>query len=126
MKADTIPTWNVYYNNKLLKQFTSNSISKEIQIEISAYKPGDYIAIEYNDDIPCLECEYEILLKTEHNMEVTFSRFKDKYKLMKFDVKHIIYDSKEDQLDTVVVYLKEIDKNGSGNSGVKLFTIKIN
>ncbi|NUY79615.1 hypothetical protein HUK80_01810 [Flavobacterium sp. MAH-1] len=65
VKADTITTWDVYYNNKLLKQSNANTGSKEIRIKASDYKTGDYLAIKYGDDMPCHECTYELSVVVE-------------------------------------------------------------
>lgn len=125
-KADTISTCRVYYNDKLLKQLVVDASVKVIKIDSKAYKTGDYLGIQYSDDMPCPECQYEILISTKTDMEVFFIREKDKYKLMKIDLKHIIPDFETDQLDEVVVDLLEIDKMGSRKTIARLFEIKIN
>ena len=124
-KADTITSWKVYYNSKLVKQFTFDSSSKEIHINVKDYKIGDYIAIKYGDDMPCYDCSYEFYVGTE-GQEVFFTRVKNKYQLVSIDLKYIISEDGKDQLKRVFFDLIEIDRNGRRSDGVRLFDIIIN
>ncbi len=93
-KADTITTWNVFYNSKLLKQFNANPSRKEIKIKLSEYKVGDYLGVKYGDDMPCDDCKYELEVVTDTKIEVFSLKTKDKYELMKIDLKNVITDFK--------------------------------
>jgi len=73
-KADTISTWNVFYNSKLLKQYNANPSVKEINIKLAKYKSGDYLAIKYRDDMPCNDCKYELSVVTDAKWEVYWKK----------------------------------------------------
>ena len=124
-KADTISTLKVYYNTKLIAELTATGNRSEIIFDSNKYKAGDYLSINYNDDMPCAECKYEILVNTEDDgQEVWFDSFIDKYKPMKIRLENLVWDSKADQLPIVKVYLVEIEKNGKRKK-IELFYIKI-
>lgn len=126
VKADTITTWDVYYNHKLLKQFNANPGLKEIRIKASDYKTGDYLAIKYGDDMPCHECAYELSVVAEGKNHIVIQTGKDKYKLIKIDLKSLVAKFKSDKRnDFFVVYFTETDKKGKRNTGPRLFHIKI-
>lgn len=116
-KADTITTWNVYYNQKLLKRFNANPGVKEIQIKASDYKKGDYLSVEYGDDTPCPECSYELTVVSEGKDQVFTFRTKAKYKLMKIDLKTIIAEFRSSRArNFFVVYLTECNKKKKRDS----------
>ncbi|MFC4816727.1 MULTISPECIES: hypothetical protein [unclassified Flavobacterium] len=125
-KADTITTWNVYYNHKLIKQFKANPEVKEIQIKASDYSSGDYLAIQYGDDMPCHTCSYELTVVAEGKDPIFTLTTKDKYKFMTIDLKAILSKFKSKNGNRFfVVYFTEIDEKGKRNSGSRLFNIKI-
>jgi hypothetical protein len=125
-KADTISTWNVFYNNKLIKQFNANPSKKKIEIKLSKYKAGDYLAIKYGDDMPCSDCEYELKIITDTKSEVLKMKTKNKYQLMKIDLKEIIEDFKSwSQQKFYLVYFTEINRKGKRDSGQRLFEIYV-
>ena len=125
-KADTISTWKVYYNAKLIAEFSEVNNQPEIVFDSDKYKPGDYLSIQYNDDMPCSDCSYEILINTENDgQEVWFNSFKNKYKPIKIGLENLVWEPKTDQLPMVIVYLVEIDKTSRRRTNKKLFDIKI-
>ncbi|WNM18189.1 hypothetical protein [Flavobacterium capsici] len=126
-KADTIATWNVFYNNKLLKQFNENPALNEIKIKLLEYKLGDYLAIQYGDDTPSHDCKYELVVATDTKLVVFSLTTKDKYELMKIDLKEIIADFKSwsSPQKFYLVYFTEINKQGKRDTGRRLFTIKL-
>ncbi len=124
-KADTISSWKVFYNNlKIcsLTQYTKNNID----IHTSQYKKGDYLAIQYSDDMPCPKCEYEIEVVGEGKITVFKEKLKDKYKLVKIDLEDLMgsYKSKNGY-SLFVVYFSEIDKKGKKDKGMRLLNIQI-
>jgi hypothetical protein len=125
-KANTITTWNVFYNSKLLKQFNANSSLKEIKIKLSEYKVGDYLGIKYGDDMHCRDCKYELQVVTDTKNEVFRLTTKDNYKSMKIDLKNIIADFKSWRSQKFyIVFFTEINRKGKRDMGPRLFTIKI-
>jgi hypothetical protein len=125
-KVDSVPAWDVFYNNKLIKSFIEGNTRKEMQLKASEYKPGDYLAIHYTDDTPCKGCSYELEIVTDAKTEVFFLKTSDKYKLMKIDLKAIIEEYKSfPRHDFFIVYFTEISKSGKRNSGPRLFTIHL-
>jgi hypothetical protein len=124
-KADTITTWKVSYNNKILKQFYLGS-NLSINLKSKDYKPDDYLTIKFTDDRPCGECSYELNVIKEGKQTVYILNTNDKYKLMKIPLKEIIKEFKsERQYDFFVVYFTEISKKGKRDSGMRLLNIKI-
>ncbi|WP_291285212.1 hypothetical protein [Flavobacterium sp.] len=120
---DTIPTWKVYYNDSLLK-FISDNENNSIEIKSSKYKPGDYLAIQYFDDMPCTTCQYSLIVIGEGKLEVTRVESKGKNKLNTIDLKELInFHSKHNQ-STFIIYLYGLnDKNK--NNGKRLVTLTI-
>ena len=125
-KADTISSWKVFYNNlKIcnLTQYTKNNI----EIHTSQYKEGDYLAIQYSDDTPCHECEYEMEVVGEGKTTVFKEKFKDEHKLVKIDLKNLIDDNFKSKNSPClfVVYFSEVDKKGKKDKGMRLLNIQI-
>lgn len=125
-KADTISSWKVFYNNlKIcdLTQYTKNNI----EIHTSQYKKGDYLAIQYSDDTPCHECEYEMEVVGEGKTTVFKVKFKGKYKLVKIDLKNLIDDNYKSKKNNslFVVYFSEVDKKGRKDRGMRLLNIQV-
>ncbi|MBF0693439.1 MAG: hypothetical protein IR153_02730 [Flavobacterium sp.] len=125
-KADTITTWKVFYNNKLLKSFVQDDNPKNIHLKVSEYQEGDYLAIQYADDTRYHDCSYELKIVAEGKLEVITMEILDKYKLMKIDLKDIINNHKSNPSHNFfVVYFTEILIRGKRNSGPRLFNIRI-
>lgn len=120
---DTISTWKVYYNNSLIKNlndFADNSIV----IKSKEYKTGDYLAIQYFDDMPCEDCKYSFVVIGEGKLEISRTEFKGKNKIIKFDLKELINFRHTTNQSLFIIYLYGLNDK-SKNNGKRLVTLKI-
>lgn len=118
---DTISTWKVYYNNSLIKNlndFADNSIV----IKSKEYKTGDYLAIQYFDDMPCEDCKYSFVVIGEGKLEISRTEFKGKNKIIKFDLKELINFRHTTNQPLFIIYLYGLNDK---NNGKRLVTLKI-
>lgn len=121
--CDTIATWKVYYNNSLIKNLSKN-VPNSIVIESKEYKTGDYLAIQYFDDMPCTNCNYTLVVIGEGKTEVSRSEFKEKNKLIKINLKDLIDFRVTANQSNFVIYLYGLDAKNN-NNGMRMVTLKI-
>lgn len=120
---DTIATCNVYYNDSLIKSLTFQN-DNLIVIKRKKYKAGDYLAIQYYDDMPCDNCNYNIMVRGEGKMEISNYKFRGKNKLVKIDLKELIDFHSKINNQLFVLFLYELDKKNI-NNGMRLLRIQI-
>lgn len=120
---DTIATCNVYYNDSLIKSLTFQN-DNLIVIKRKKYKAGDYLAIQYHDDMPCNNCNYNIMVRGKGKMEVSNYKFRGKNKLVKIDLKELIDFHSTINKPLFVLFLYGLDKKNI-NSGMRLLRIQI-
>ncbi|MFH6994636.1 hypothetical protein [Flavobacterium sp. FlaQc-48] len=117
---DTIATWKVYYNNSLIKNLSVVS-DKSIIIDRKKYKSGDYLTIQYFDDMPCESCNYVCVVRGEGKMEISKIKFTGKNKFIKIDLKELQdYLSKTDPS-----YFSFFLYGPNDKRGIRLITLKI-
>lgn len=124
-KTDTITTWKVSYNNKILKQFYLGQ-NLTVKLKAEDYQKEDYLTIEFTDDKPCAECSYELNVVEEGKQTIYILNTKNKYKVMKIPLKNIIKEFKSERhYDFFIVYFTEISKKRKRDSGMRLLNIEI-
>ena len=142
IKADTIPTWKVFYNSKLLKEIKQSSDIEEIKIDTIKYNSGDFIEILYDNFNPSQKFVYDIelnsesavdlnikyagekaLLRTENQVELFFDRVNDKNKAIRFDLKWVMDWLKEYPQYRIEVKLVERNYEEKKYNSIILFYI---
>ncbi|MES2545018.1 MAG: hypothetical protein V4548_09045 [Bacteroidota bacterium] len=139
-KADTIPSWKVFYNSKLLKEIKLGNKDEKIKIDTLTYNVGDYIDISYNsfkeEDVYDIDVETEstvdlnvkynnekALLRTEYPVELFSARINDKSKSIRIDLEWIIDWLKEYPQYRIQVVLRQSNYQRKEYSSTKLFYI---
>ncbi|MBF4516203.1 hypothetical protein IRZ71_07615 [Flavobacterium sp. ANB] len=120
---DTISTWKVYYNNSLIKNL-NEIVDNSIVIKSKEYKTGDYLAIQYFDDMPCQDCKYSFVVIGEGKLEVSRIESKGKNKLIKINLKELMDFRHTTNQPSFVIYLYGLDDKNK-NNGKRLVTLKI-
>jgi hypothetical protein len=120
---DTLSHWKIYYNDSLIKTGFINS-DNTIVIKSKNYKPGDYLAIRYIDDIPCENCNYSITVVGEARLEVFRSEFKGKSKLRKIDLKELFALRSQTNESFFIIFFYGLNDKYL-KRGLRLVTLKI-
>ncbi len=143
VKADTIPSWKVFHNSKLLKEMKFTSEIEEIKIDTQNCKKEDNLYILYDNlkvsedyiyDIT-LESESSVdinfkyrngesgKLRTENSVELYFGRINDKSKPIRVSFEWIIDWLKEYPQYRIQVVLVESNRKEKIYNKTKLFYI---
>jgi hypothetical protein len=70
IQADTIPSWKVFHNSKLLKELKQSNELVEIKIDTLNSKKEDYLDIIYNSLKLSEDYKYEILVESETSVDL--------------------------------------------------------
>ena len=140
-QADTIPTWKVFHNSKLLKELKLSNEAEEIRIDTSSSKREDYLDILYNSFKQSEDYKYDILvesetsvdlklykpenakLRTESSVELFFGSVNDKTKPIRISFEWLIDWLKEYPQYRIQVILMETNRKEKKFSRTKLFYI---
>lgn len=120
-----------FLNNKLIKQFNAEPSFKEVKVKMDDYKTGDYLSIEYRDDLQCNNCSYELKVVGNAKIKVFILKTNNINELMKIDLKSIILNFKHRKKLSIysgslyIVYFTKIDARGKRDSGQRLFNLEI-
>lgn len=60
VQADTIPSWKVFHNSKLLKELKLSNDIEEIKLDTLSGKKEDYLDIYYNSLKPSEDYIYDM------------------------------------------------------------------
>ena len=141
VQADTIPTWKVFHNSKLLKELKLSNDIEEIKLDTLSSKREDYLDIFYNSLKPSEDYIYDILvesetsvdlklykpenakLRTESNVELFFGRINMKDKPIRISFEWLIDWLKEYPQYRIQVILIETNRKEKHYSRTKLFYI---
>ncbi len=140
-EADTIPTWKVFHNSKLLKELKLSNEIEEIKIDTLNSKKEDYLDILYSSLKSSEDYQYDILvesetsvdlklykpenakLRTESNVELFFGRINMKNKPIRISFEWLIDWLKEYPQYRIQVILIETNRKEKHYSRTKLFYI---
>lgn len=141
VQADTIPSWKVFHNSKLLKELKLSNEIEEIKIDTLDCKNEDYLDILYNSLQPSEDYIYDILvesetpvdlnlyspknaiLRTESSVELFFARINDKTKPIRINFEWIINWLKEYPQYRIQVVLIQSNLKEKHYTSTKLFYI---
>lgn len=63
MPSDTIDFWHVFYNNKLIKEYSGYNFGQPLIIKIDSIKAEDSITVKFFRDTPCNDCDSYLIIE---------------------------------------------------------------
>lgn len=89
-KADTIDFWHVYYNDSLIQKFNIHNDSEVIVIKVKMVQSVDSIRINYFRDAPCTDCHLNLMVRTDKNNKIIYSKAVGTGSTLSFDLRRLV------------------------------------
>ncbi len=107
VKCDTIDSWHVFYNKKMIGDFIEYSKSTEIIIRIADIQQNDSMTVEYFTDTPCPKCPTTLTVEDGTHEVVVESKGIGTYNPASFKVRDLVEYKKKSGVSSFNVYYAE-------------------
>lgn len=93
--CDTINSWSVYINDKLVAKFDENSKDLTLKIKKSDLKDSDIITVRYVSDILCNDCVYGLNVFAEIKQQMPHAETKEHFGKLSIPIKDLLAIEKQ-------------------------------